>query len=191
MAVKLEMTVTAGKPKRQCGDCQLCCKLLPMHLPTIEKEAGQRCPHQRANIGCNIYPRRPMCCQMWNCRWLVDEDAHDLRRPDRVHYVIDIMPDIMRRRLDDGTMQEMIVVQVWCDPKYPDAHRDPALRRYLDRVAEKTGSPAIVRFSADPRGALALFAPSISSDHQWHEMWVTPAPADFKGLAARLGAKHE
>jgi hypothetical protein len=27
--------------KRQCGECQLCCKLLP--VPPLNKKAGERC----------------------------------------------------------------------------------------------------------------------------------------------------
>ena len=74
---------------RQCGDCQLCCKLLP--VPPLEKKAGQRCQHQKFGKGCTVYHSRagmPMECSIWNCRWLVNDDADELSRPDRVHYVI-------------------------------------------------------------------------------------------------------
>src|SRR5215467_12304608 len=109
---------------RQCGECQLCCKLLPMKagqdritsktaevlmesglakpaefdgmLRDFDKPAGARCPHQRHHKGCGVYARRPFSCRVWNCRWLAGDDAADLSRPDRVHYVIDIMPDVIR-----------------------------------------------------------------------------------------------
>jgi hypothetical protein len=183
--------------ERRCGDCQLCCKLLPMkrgayppeHIAetvgkmiaagiaeprdfagmTLEfdKPAGERCPHQCVK-GCAIYPRRPFGCRFWNCRWLVNDDTAELRRPDRCHYVIDIMPDFVTA-VDNGTGQRRTVqvVQVWIDPKHPHVHRDPALRAYLARRAEQ-GIAALIRFNE--RDAFVLLAPALSSDRQWHEI---------------------
>jgi hypothetical protein len=59
------------------------------------------------------------------------------------------------------------VVQIWIDPKYPDAHRDPALRRYLMRRAEQ-GIAAIIRFNS--RDAIAIFAPHFDTAGEWHEI---------------------
>jgi hypothetical protein len=149
---------------RKCGSCTLCCKLVP--VPELEKPAGQRCEHQRST-GCRIYPRRPGSCRFWNCRWLANADAADLSRPDRAHYVIDIMPDYVIARPDDGGADTTIpVVQVWVDPAYPDAHRDPALRAFLARRGEE-GYAAMIRYSS---GAGFLLAPpAMSDDGQWHE----------------------
>jgi hypothetical protein len=83
---------------RQCGDCQLCCKLLP--IQELNKAAGDRCQHQRHGIGCNIYPNRPNCCQLWNCRWLAGDNTG--ARPDHAHYVVDIMPDYITAVPHDG-----------------------------------------------------------------------------------------
>jgi len=89
---------------RQCGACTLCCKLLPVHdgvlingkrmQGNLDKPAGERCRYQR-HTGCTVYNTAlmPACCKMWNCRWLGNDDTGDLSRPDRSHYVIDIMPD--------------------------------------------------------------------------------------------------
>jgi hypothetical protein len=72
---------------------------------------------------------------LWNCRWLVNDDTAELRRPDRAHYVIDIMPDFVRavHNTDPSQSYTIEVIQVWVDPKYRDAHRDPTFRRYIDR----------------------------------------------------------
>lgn len=80
---------------RTCGDCQLCCKLLPVRA--VGKGANERCRHQRFGKGCAIYhhPSFPVECRVWSCRWLVDPEAHGLSRPDRTHYVVDIMPDFL------------------------------------------------------------------------------------------------
>ena len=121
-------------PDRQCGDCQLCCKLLP--VKTLAKGAGVRCGHQRAHKGCAVYrrPGMPAECALWVCRWLINDDAAVLRRPDRAHYVIDVVPDFVTLQEDEtGKVQHIQVVQVWVDPGFPDAHRDPALRAWLNR----------------------------------------------------------
>jgi hypothetical protein len=151
--------------QRRCGDCQLCCKLLPSK--ELNKPAGTRCQHQKFGTGCAIYPTRPHACALWSCRWLTDPATADLRRPDRAHYVIDMTPDFVTV-VDNasGTRTNVEVAQVWIDPKFPDAHRDPALRQYLERLGE-TGVAAIVRY--DNRKAMTLIPPNLAADRQWHE----------------------
>lgn len=162
---------------RQCGGCTLCCKLLPVHdgalingkrmRGNLDKLAGERCPYQRHHKGCAVYntAKMPACCKMWNCRWLVNDDTGDLSRPDRSHYVLDIMPDYVTV-VDNATGErhKVEVIQIWIDPRYPYAHRDPALRRYLERK----GKMAIVRFNSSE--AIHLMPPSMASDGQWHEL---------------------
>jgi hypothetical protein len=151
---------------RQCGDCQLCCRLLP--VPPLDKKAGQRCQHQKFGKGCAVYHRSgmPPECALWNCRWLVNDDCDDLSRPDRVHYVIDLMPEFITAN-SDGKPTNIQVVQIWCDPKYPDAHRDPALRRYLFRRAEE-GIAGLIRYNS--RDAIVIFAPPFDINGEWHEI---------------------
>lgn len=153
---------------RQCGDCQLCCKLMP--IPPLEKAANERCRYQRVGKGCMVYNTRamPMECKLWNCRWLVNDDTSELSRPDRSHYVIDLMPDFITVENDDtGEQQKLQVVVIWCDPNHPDAHRDPRLRDYLDRRGRE-GIAALVRYNS--RDAFTIFPPSLAPDGQWHEM---------------------
>jgi hypothetical protein len=154
---------------RQCGDCQLCCKLLPVH--SLGKLAGQRCGHQRVGKGCMVYQQLGRVapeCKLWNCRWLVSDDTENLSRPDRSHYVLDLMPDFVTLRDDNtGEARHIEVVQIWVDPKHPDVHRDPALRAYLERRAEE-GIAGLVRW--DNEAAVAIFAPALSADHEWHEV---------------------
>jgi hypothetical protein len=195
----LRLVMTDGAGGRQCGGCTLCCKLLPIKadhyprervaatvtamiehgmaqpgefagmMPEFDKPASQPCPHQRHGKGCNVYSRRPFGCRMWSCRWLNSDDTADLRRPDRSRYVIDIMPDFVTLRPDDGGAPTNIqVVQVWCDPKEPDAWRDPALRAYIERRAAD-GIATMIRFGSRG-GAITVFAPAMSQDGQWHEV---------------------
>jgi hypothetical protein len=160
--------------RRACGDCQLCCKLLP--VPPLKKGANTRCHFQRFKKGCAVYhtPDMPPECGLWNCRWLVNDDADDLPRPDRAHYVIDLMPDYITIRQDDGEPQHIQVVQIWCDPNHRDAHRDPALRRWLFRRAQD-GIAALIRF--DARDALTVFAPPFDEKGEWHEI-TSNAPSE-------------
>lgn len=154
---------------RQCGDCQLCCRLLP--VKTLGKLAGQRCKHQRHAKGCAVHAQLGRVspeCLLWNCRWLVENDTADLRRPDRSHYVIDMAPDFVTLRNNEtGEAQNVEVVQIWVDPKHPDAHRDPPLRAYLERRA-KDHVIGLVRW--DNAAAIALFPPALSANRQWNEV---------------------
>jgi hypothetical protein len=160
------ITLYNADTTRSCGDCQLCCKLLP--LPELKKPANKKCRHQKFNKGCLIYANRPMSCQSWSCRWLMSLDTADLPRPDRSHYVIDPMPDFVRMvdNTNGGLVANVEVVQVWCDPDYPDAHRDPALRRYLLRRGDEMIA-ALVRY--DSKRAFAIIPPQMTADKEWHE----------------------
>lgn len=154
--------------QRLCGDCQLCCKLLP--TPEIGSPANTRCRHQKHGVGCAIYASRPLSCQLWSCGWLkADEnDTLDLPRPDRAHYIIDPTTDYITLRPHDGSAESHLeVIQIWVDPQHRDAHRAPSLRRWLDRQHK----PAVIRF--DEREGFVLFPPSVSEDEQWHEEHAT------------------
>jgi hypothetical protein len=154
------------KGPRRCGDCQLCCKLLPVR--SLAKTANERCKHQKAGKGCTVYHKSafPSECHFWSCRWLLHEaGTESLRRPDRAHYCLDMMPDFVTLVDNEtGARTEIEVVQIWCDPGFRDAHRDPALRAYL----EAKQMPGLVRFSTTD--ALHLLPPSRSDDKQWHEV---------------------
>lgn len=151
---------------RQCGHCNLCCKLLP--TPELKKPANTRCQHQRFGR-CTIYANRPSGCRYWSCRWLLGNDTGDLRRPDRSHYVIDPTPDFIRMVGPDGALVANVeVVQIWVDPHHRDAHRDPLLRRYLLRRAEE-GIAALIRYGS--KEGFTLFPPSMTVEREWREQW--------------------
>lgn len=204
---------------RQCGDCTLCCKLLPLNsredaqatrtaaemikhrllslqeaadmIKTFDKPAGKACQYQRHGKGCTIYDHRPLGCRVWNCRWLVNDDCDDLRRPDRSHYVIDIMPDFVTLVDDEtGVRTNVEVVQIWIDPSYPDAHRDPALRDWIERRGQD-GIAAIIRYNESR--AMTIFPPSMSKDGEWHEVThgvCTPGRSADERLAGIASAQR-
>lgn len=153
--------------KRKCGDCQLCCKLVP--VKSLGKAAGERCKHQSHSKGCKIYDHRPNCCRIWSCAWLMADraDTADLRRPDRSHYVIDMMPDFIEVTYDgDDKTHRIPCVQIWIDPRYPDAHEDPALRAFLLRRGEDR-YVSVIRLNG--HDAFTLWPPNMTEDGQWHE----------------------
>jgi hypothetical protein len=146
---------------RQCGKCTACCTMVPVHLPEGEKPAGVRCRHLRSS-GCSIYATRPKPCVVWSCRWLFDDATAAMRRPDLSGYIVD--PQLTTFLWNEKPAD---AVQVWVDPKRPDAHRDPALRDYLARCAERFSVPALIRWGND--AAMALIPPSLSVAGEWLE----------------------
>jgi hypothetical protein len=160
----LELRIRQKETGRQCGDCQLCCKLLP--VTTLDKGANQRCRHQRVGKGCMVYRRLEQIapeCRLWSCAWLVDPEAAGLRRPDRGHYVVDTFPDFILQTNDAGEQIRHPVIQVWLDPAYPDAHRDSKLRAYI----EKRNMLALIRIGS--RDGFILSPPGRNDSRQWHE----------------------
>jgi hypothetical protein len=98
---------------RQCGECTLCCKLLPVR--ELGKGANTTCEHAKFKKGCAVYHTTiPHSCRLWNCRWLVEDDTADQSRPDRAGYVIDIMPDFITATDNEtGERFRVEVVQIW------------------------------------------------------------------------------
>src|SRR5262252_2346663 len=175
---------------RSCSGCVLCCKLLPIrdgvringiNTPSLHKAANTNCPHQRTGKGCAVYARRPFCCRVWNCRWLVGDDTAELRRPDRSHVVIDISPDFVVA-VDNETGRRMDVedVQYWVDTDYPDAWKDPTIMAYIERRGSE-GKAALIRFS-ETRG-ITVMPPTMSPDGKWNA-W------PGKGYEGEHGAKE-
>lgn len=155
-----------------------------MPVDELDKPANCRCQHQRTGKGCAIYRDRPMSCQLWSCRWLVDDDCAQLPRPDRSHYVVDMIPDFVTMQPNDGgPSQHIPVIQVWCDPAFPDAHKAPSFRAWLDRQ----GTCALIRYNS--RDAFVLAPPSLTGG-EWHEQRgnSTEKTHTLQEKAAALGA---
>lgn len=146
---------------RHCGECTLCCKLLP--VKELEKGADTRCQHQ-GRKGCAIYHQLgfPGSCGLWNCAWLGGEDVP---RPDRCGWVVDIVPDMVYAQNNEtGEQQQILVSVVWVEPGR-DPTFDPKLRRYAERCAEKNMA-VMLRFGS--HRAVIVFPPALASDGKWH-----------------------
>jgi len=171
---------------RSCGNCTLCCKLLP--VVELKKTAGQVCKHQRHFKGCAIYAKRPPSCKMWSCAWLEDTDLDDsFKRPDISHYVIDPCPDYVT--VFDHVTQETTKIpslQIWIDPKYPDAHQDKALRDLLI----KQNIIGTVRFNS--HDGLNLIPPTMNVSKEWAEVkGECEAQHTPKEIVEFMKGKHE
>jgi hypothetical protein len=83
------------------------------------------------------------------------------------------MPDFVTLQIDN-IKSNIQVVQIWVDPKYPHAHRDPALRDWLFDLGEKRIA-SIIRYNE--KECLCIFPPNLSDDGRWHEVPGNPTIA--------------
>ena len=125
----------------------------------IGKAAGVNCEFQRFLKGCSVYDKRPHSCRAWSCQWLVESKG--LKRPDICHYVVDIVPDYITVKKGKEADQ-LPCVQVWLDPKHPNAYRDENLLNFLSLE----GKAGLIRLNSEE--AFMLFPPSIAGE--WTEV---------------------
>lgn len=149
------MSDAFARGTRKCGECTLCCKLLPVQDMTPEKPWGKRCPHQSHAKGCRIYDRRPLSCFVYSCRWLTGNGTERLSRPDRSHYVLDTAPDVVKVYNDVPIQVDV----VWVDPRFPDAWRDPALLEFCNTRGKDNVAVLVRRNRED---GFVIFPPSMT-----------------------------
>ena len=77
-------------PGRGCGDCTLCCTVMAIDKPEIQKEAGVTCRHCVG--GCTIYETRPPLCRDYHCGWRQLPILDDSWRPDRSGVFVELEP---------------------------------------------------------------------------------------------------
>ena len=154
---------------RRCGDCQLCCRLLPVRSALLDKNSDTKCPHQKFHVGCAVYntDKMPSECGLWSYQWLVNPaDTANLSRPDRSHYVVDLMPDFVVAT-NEGVSANIEVIQIWVDSRHKEAWRDPDLLSYLEQRGVE-GKAALIRYNAED--SFVLLPPAMCSDGQFHDM---------------------
>lgn len=69
-------------PGRLCGDCTVCCTVMAVDKPDMQKEAGITCRHCDGKA-CTIYDARPALCRDFHCGWRQLPILDDHWRPDR------------------------------------------------------------------------------------------------------------
>ena len=92
---------------RPCGDCSLCCKLLP--IQELQKDANVWCRHIAKGAGCSIHAERPDVCRQFQCIWTYAAPLDESWRPDRCNFV-----------MRPGLANEMVIET---DPAHLDAWR--------------------------------------------------------------------
>jgi len=163
--------LASAKRHRECGNCTLCCRLLP--VVELGKVANQRCQHQ-CSKGCRIYKDRPGDCWAWSCRWLLGGDVGP--RPDRSHVIVDDMLPGTVALNDDATGKRtpLYALQLWVDPAYPDAHENEDVRAYLAEECDRMTALVIVRYSSSE--GFVLFPPCFTPDGKWKRVESTVLP---------------
>jgi hypothetical protein len=142
---------------RQCGDCTLCCRLLP--VGSLKKKANEACRHLHSK-GCRIYDMRPTDCQLWSCRWLTGESTENMPRPDRCGYVIDMMPDaVMVNDRGEKTLAEVVVV--WASSE--TCWQNERFYEWVDRCATD-GKAVLIRY--DERRAQLVAGAAITVEKE-------------------------
>jgi hypothetical protein len=80
--VDLETTLLGPLvPGRECGGCAVCCDVLKIDTPDLQKPADTRCIHRSAE-GCGIHAVRPDICRAWFCGWRRIASMPDEAHPD-------------------------------------------------------------------------------------------------------------
>lgn len=79
---------------KKCGTCSVCCSVLTINTPELQKPADVPCVHVKEGGGCAIYETRPSVCSSWTCGWLSSDRLKNNLRPDKSNILI---------RLDEGT----------------------------------------------------------------------------------------
>jgi hypothetical protein len=102
--------------KRECGNCNLCCKLLG--ISEIKKPPGQWCGHVKCGKGCAIYDNRPQSCRDFDCLWLQGAWPKALK-PNKTKVV---------PTTDEGS------VVLYVDSATPSAFRSPEMIKVIDRL---------------------------------------------------------
>lgn len=67
-----------------------------------------------------------------------------------------------------GERHNIAALQVWVDPRFPDAHQDLALRAFIERLSIREGGVvALIRYNASD--GFVLFPPSMTGGQGWIE----------------------
>jgi hypothetical protein len=165
---------------RECGNCSLCCKLLPIAARSdggnddfpFDKPAGEWCKHCSPGNGCKVFgrPDLPSLCRNYRCAWLMGVLPEELK-PSRVHAIF-----------DQHEVGGMPYVLITTDPTYP-VH--PDVLRVIEQNCQipmvlRTGDRDRTRGAGDTveerqNNALALTAARRSKHNDMKAAGLLPA----------------
>ena len=111
---------------RDCGSCSLCCKLLSITAPELNKPPNVWCAHCRPGKGCSIYSARPEICQEFACGWLFDSALGDEWKPTRAKIVINYEVNKSTGLIDCNFVVDPAVPGRWREAPYHAVIRQTA-----------------------------------------------------------------
>jgi hypothetical protein len=109
------MAAKAKELGRSCGNCTLCCKIVPIETKEFTKPVDKWCQHCVIGKGCGIYADRPPACRVWHCQWLVNDAFDDYWFPAKAKMVVQWLP----RAAEEDTVIEILI-----DPGYPNRWKE-------------------------------------------------------------------
>jgi len=117
----------------KCGDCTLCCTLLP--IKELDKAETTSCIY--CNKGCSIYKDRPASCAEFECLYNSSKDMDIKLRPDNTHIIFEkVTKDIYLGLID---------------PRYKDAWKVKGIQDYVNELNLKGISVILSSFSQEPK----------------------------------------
>ena len=131
---------------RDCGDCNLCCK-----LPAIPnfKNSFEWCKNCNIGVGCSIYKNRPEPCKQFSCLWKAGLLAEDFK-PNKVGFFITIDNEL-------ATVEKVLTV-------YAESHKINKLPIFLNNIniTDKSGQPYrfVIRYNKDEND-LYIYDPKV------------------------------
>ena len=134
---------------RECGDCNMCCK-----LPSVKnlKKDYEWCKHCEIGVGCKIYEERPKQCKDFYCLWKMNLLSESLK-PNKVGFFV------MMENEHSATEK---VLTVYCE-----THKINSIPKYLknERITDNSNIPYryCIRYN-DNDNDLVLFNLNNSSE---------------------------
>ena len=144
-----------GWKKRECGSCNLCCKLVP--VPALKKDSHEWCKNCNIGVGCKIYKERPLDCQAFSCAYAMGMTTESFK-PDKVGFY-------MAMDSPNDMMLGMFKV-------YTEKHRLANTIRFLKKV--RFGIPTM-------KGFHISYGPSKEQSYFLHEEY-EKGPDEYYGM---------
>ena len=88
---------------RDCGSCNVCCVMLTIDDPALQKPQGYRCRNAQRDNSCAIYATRPNTCRAFNCGWRVLRFVRPTLRPDQSGVLVRMHREVSAKT-GEGTM---------------------------------------------------------------------------------------
>jgi len=73
--------------KKECGDCTLCCLLLPVHGVKDGPTGGVNTNCKFCTHHCTIHEKRPPICRSFDCEWKLKDDMSEELKPNKCNVI--------------------------------------------------------------------------------------------------------